>query len=123
MDKIILNATHRDLVGKKVKTLRREGKLPAVLFGHGVESTPILLDLKETSKILSTVGSSTLVTIDLDGDEYAALVRERQRDVLYRTLLHVDFQAISMTETVRTQVPIYIGDENARSLRFSLGGA
>jgi len=111
MEKIVINATHRDVIGKKVKVLRREGKLPAVLFGHGIESTPILMDLVETTKILSSVGSSTLVSIKLDGKEHAALVRERQRDVILRTLLHVDFQVVSMTETVRAQVPIHIGDE------------
>lgn len=113
MEKIVLEATRREVIGKKVKYLRREGKLPAVLFGHGIESTPIVLDLKETTKILSSVGSSTLVTVDLEGAEHAVLVRERQRDILYRTLLHVDFQAVSMTETVRAQVPIHIGDEEA----------
>jgi large subunit ribosomal protein L25 len=117
MEKIVLKATKRGLVGKKVKTLRKEGQLPAVLFGHGIVSTPISLDLKESSKILSSVGSSTLVTVDLDGKEFAALVRERQRDVLYRTLLHVDFQAVSMTETVRAQVPIHIGDEDAPAVK------
>jgi large subunit ribosomal protein L25 len=111
MEKIILKATLRELVGKKVKALRREGKVPGVLYGHGVDSTPIVLDLKETTKTLSTVGSSTLVTIDLDGKEFNALVRERQRDVIYRTLTHIDFQALSMTETVRTQVPVHIGDQ------------
>ena len=113
MEKIVLVATRREVIGKKVKNLRREGKLPAVLFGHGIESTPIVLDLKGTTKILSSVGSSTLVTVDLEGAEHAVLVRERQRDILYRTLLHVDFQAVSMTETVRAQVPIHIGDEEA----------
>ncbi len=111
MEKIILKATKRDVIGKKVKALRREGKVPGVLYGYGVESTPIVLDLKETTKILSSVGSSTLVTIDLDGKEYNALVRERQRDIIYRTLTHLDFQALSMTETVRTQVPVHIGDQ------------
>ena len=113
MEKIVLVAKRREVIGKKVKNLRREGKLPAVLFGHGIESTPIVLDLKGTTKILSSVGSSTLVTVDLEGAEHAVLVRERQRDILYRTLLHVDFQAVSMTETVRAQVPIHIGDEEA----------
>jgi len=113
MEKIVIEATRRDVIGKKVKNLRREGKLPAVLFGHGVESTPIVLNLKETTKILSSVGSSTLVTVNLEGAEHAVLVRERQRDILYRTLLHVDFQAVSMTESVRARVPIQIGDEEA----------
>ena len=112
MEKIVLDATRRDVVGKKVKVLRREGKLPAVLFGYGVEPTPILLDLRETAKTLSSVGSSTLLTLNLDGKEYNVLVRERQQDIIYRTLIHLDFQAVSMTETVRAQVPIYIGDQD-----------
>jgi large subunit ribosomal protein L25 len=116
MEKIVLTATHRDVIGKKVKNLRREGKLPAVLFGYGINSTPIVLDLKETTKILSTVGSSTLVTIDLEGKEFNALVRERQRDIIYRTLTHLDFQAISMTETVRTQVPVNIGEQDVAAV-------
>jgi len=111
MEKIVLNASRREVVGKKVKILRREGKLPAVLFGHGIESTPILLDQTETTKILASVGSSTLITMNLEGKDHTVLVRERQRDILLRTLLHVDFQAVSMTETVRAQVPIHIGDE------------
>jgi len=113
MEKKVLKATLREVTGKKVKVLRRDGKLPAVVFGHGIESTPILMDLKDATKILSSVGSSTLVTVDLDGKEYAALVRERQRDILHRTLLHVDFQVISMTETVRANVPIRIGEVEA----------
>jgi large subunit ribosomal protein L25 len=113
MEKIVINATRREVTGKKVRFLRREGKLPAVLFGFGVESTPITLDLREASRTLASVGSSTLVTIDLDGKEYNVLVRERQQDVIYRTLTHVDFQAVSMTETVRAQVAISVyGDEN-----------
>jgi large subunit ribosomal protein L25 len=113
MEKIVINATRREVTGNKVRFLRREGKLPAVLFGFGVESTPITLDLREASRTLASVGSSTLVTIDLDGKEYNVLVRERQQDVIYRTLTHVDFQAVSMTETVRAQVAISVyGDEN-----------
>jgi len=117
MDKIVLYATRRDVIGKKVKVLRREGKLPAVLFGYAVEPTPILLDLREATKTLSTIGSSTLVTIDLEGKEYAGLVRERQHDVIYRTLLHIDFQAVSMTETLRAQVSIHLGDEEPPAVK------
>jgi large subunit ribosomal protein L25 len=113
MERIVLKATRREVTGKKVRFLRREGKLPAVLFGYGVDSTPITLELKDSAKTLATVGSSTLVTLDLEGKEYNVLVRERQQDVIYRTLTHVDFQAVSMTETVRAQVAITIvGDED-----------
>lgn len=112
MEKIVLEAAVREVTGKKVRFLRREGKLPAVLFGYGVDPTPITLDLKETTKILDSVGSSTLVTVVLEGKEYNVLVRERQRDVIYRTLTHVDFQAVSMTEMVRAQVAIHLINED-----------
>ena len=111
MERIVLEAERRTVTGKKVKVLRRDGKLPAVVYGHGIEPTPIQMDEIVATKLLASVGSSTLVTIQLEGEEYAALVRERQRDIIYRNLTHVDFQAVSMTETVRANVPIYISDE------------
>jgi len=117
MNKIILNATRRKVVGKKVKVLRRAGKLPALLYGHGLDSTPIVLDMRDASKILSSVGSSTLVTIDLEGREHAALVRERQIDVIYRTLIHIDFQALSLTETTTAQVPLVLSEEDAPAVK------
>ena len=117
MEKIILEAEHRKVLGKKVKALRREGKLPAVVFGHNLETTPIVLDMRDASRTLAGVGSSTLVTIQLDGKEHAALVRERQYNVLLRTLLHVDFQAVSLTETLRTSVALILGDEDAPAVK------
>ena len=113
MDKIVMKATRREVIGKQVKALRREGKLPAVIYGHGVEPTAITLDARESNKVLSGVGSSTLITIDLEGEEYSVLVRDRQRHVLRHHLLHVDFQALSMTETVRASVNLVLGEEEA----------
>jgi large subunit ribosomal protein L25 len=106
MQKVALKAAKRETLGKKVGALRRDGKLPAVLYGHGIESTPITLDAHEATLRLSHLTSSSLVMIDLDGKEYPALVREKQRDYLKNRLLHVDFQVISMTEKVTTTVGI-----------------
>ncbi len=117
MDQITLNATRRQVIGKKVKTLRKEGKLPAVLYGHGLESTPIVLDARDARKILGSVGSSTLITVNLDGVQHTVLVRERQRDVLTRDYLHVDFQALSMTEKVRAMVRIELSEEIAPAVK------
>lgn len=117
MEKIIIEAQRREVLGKKVKVLRREGKLPAVIFGHGLETTPIVMDMREASRTLSTAGSSTLVTIKLDGKEHATLVRERQYEVLQRTLLHVDFQAIALDEKVRTSVAVILGEEDAPAVK------
>jgi len=106
MEKIVLKATKRDVVGKKVGALRRQGKLPAVLYGHRIETTPILLDAYEGSQTLSHLTSSTLVTIALDGMQYLAQVREKQREFIKNRLVHVDFQVVSLTEKMRTQVGI-----------------
>ena len=80
MDKVVLKATKREVLGRQVGALRRAGMLPAVLYGHGIESTPVTLEAHEAALKLSHVTSSSLMMIDLDGKEYPALVREKQRD-------------------------------------------
>jgi large subunit ribosomal protein L25 len=106
MEKVVLQATKREALGRKVGALRRAGKLPAVLYGHGIESTPVMLDALEAALKLSHLTSSSLVMVALDGKEYPTLVREKQRDYLKNRLLHLDFQVISMTEKVTTKVGI-----------------
>ena len=106
MENVVLKATKRDVVGKKVGALRRQGKLPAVLYGHHIETTPILLDAYAGSQTLSHLTSSTLLTIDLDGKQFLAQVREKQRDFIKNRLVHVDFQIVSLTEKMRTKVGI-----------------
>jgi large subunit ribosomal protein L25 len=106
MEKVALKATRREALGRQVGALRRAGLLPAVLYGHGIKSTPIMLDAHEATLRLSHLTSSSLVMIDLDGTEYPALVREKQRDYIKNRLLHLDFQVISMTEKVTTKVGI-----------------
>ncbi len=106
MENIVLKATKRDVVGKKVGALRRQGKLPAVLYGHRIETTPILLDAIEGAQTLSRLTSSSLLTIDIEGQQVLAQVREKQRDFIKNRLVHVDFQIVSLTEKMRTKVGI-----------------
>ena len=106
MEKVVLNATKRDVVGKQVKALRREGKLPAVIYGRHTEPININLDAHSASLALGKLTTSSLVTINLDGIEYPALVREKQRDYIKNRILHVDFLAVSLTETLRASVAV-----------------
>lgn len=106
MEKVVLKATKRDVVGKQVKAMRREGKLPAVIYGRHVEPIAIMLDAHSAGMALSKLTSSSLVTLDVDGKEYPALVRERQRDYIKGLLTHVDFLAVDLTEKIRTNVSI-----------------
>jgi large subunit ribosomal protein L25 len=106
MEKAAIQATVRAVTGKQVGQLRRDGKLPGVMYGRHFDTTPITMDLKEATRILSGLTSSSLVNIDLDGKQHAALVREKQRDYIVGTLKHVDFQVVSLTEKIRATVSI-----------------
>lgn len=108
MDSIKLTAKRRQITGKRVKAMRRAGHLPAVLYGHDLEPTPISLDLHDASLILGKLGSSSLIKIDLEGEELTALVRDRQRDYLKGIFLHIDFQVVSMTEKIKANVSINV---------------
>lgn len=111
MEKIVIQATPRTIVGKQVRALRREGQLPAVLYGPHTKPIMISMDAHSSSLILSHMTASSLVTIELEGKEYPALVREKQRNFITNKLLHVDFQVVSMTEKLRTNVGIQLEGE------------
>lgn len=105
-EQIVLNATKRTVVGKQVKALRRAGKLPGVIYGKHTEPVAISLEAHESGRILAGVGPSTLITIDVEGQQYPVLVRDRQYNYIYRYLTHIDFLAVSMTETLRAEVRV-----------------
>lgn len=111
MEEVIINANHRQIIGKHVKTMRREGKLPAVVYGKKIGSLPITLDYREVSRLLDRISPSTLVVVNIDGEKHYALVREKQRTPILGTIRHVDFLAVSLTDTVRTAVNIKLVGE------------
>jgi large subunit ribosomal protein L25 len=107
MEKAVLKASKRDVIGKQVRALRRNGQLPAVLYGRHIDNPiSIVLDQREAARTLAKTSSSSLVTIDLDGTEYPALVREKQKDFIKNRLTHVDFLAISLTEKLTAFVGV-----------------
>jgi large subunit ribosomal protein L25 len=108
MEEIVLKASQRTVIGKQVKAMRREGKLPAVIYGHHISPISIVMDLRDTTKSLTGLAPSALVTVDVDGTQHKTLIREKQRNKITGTLLHVDFMAVSMTEKLRSQVYIEI---------------
>ena len=106
MDTPKLKIQKRTLIGKQAKSLRQNGRLPGVLYGAGIESVPIELDLREASRLLSRASSSTLIELDLDNELHSVLVRETQRDVIRGNYLHVDFLKVAMDIRIRAVVPI-----------------
>jgi large subunit ribosomal protein L25 len=102
---LTLSAETRSVTGKKVKQLRREGKLPAVIYGKE-DTVSIQLDRLETARVLRTAGSNQLLSIDLDSSTRTVIVRDIQQHLLRRELLHIDFYEVKMGETLRTHARI-----------------
>lgn len=114
MDKVVLKANKREVIGKQVKALRRAGQLPAVIYGRHVEPISISLDAHTASLVLAKLTSSSLVTLDVDGTEFTAIVREKQRNYIKGVLTHIDFLALDLSEKIRTKVRItYTGISSA----------
>jgi large subunit ribosomal protein L25 len=107
MEKVVLKATKRDVTGKQVKALRRAGQLPGVIYGRHVEPISISLEAHSAGLAISKLTSSSLVTIDVDGTEYFALVREKQRNYIKGNFTHVDFLALDLNEKIRTKVRLH----------------
>ena len=113
MDAIALSSTHRSPGGKGVaRRLRAEGRLPAVLYGHGVESpTPLSLDPKEFTKALTNPkGLNAVFSIEVDGASHQVLAREMQRHPVSRQIMHIDLVAADPEKSIVTFVPVnFIG--------------
>jgi large subunit ribosomal protein L25 len=119
MEKYVLEAKKREVIGKKVKALRQEGMLPAVIYGSGIDPQPITLDTKAVLQTLKVIGANTLVTVKVGKKEHLALVRDVQREVIKRDLLHIDFQAVSLEESISTAVPIITDGEAPATKEFN----
>ena len=106
MEKVVLKATKRDVLGKQVRALRRDGQLPAVIYGRHVDQpVSISLDAHVAEQVFAKLTSSTLVMIEVaGGEEFTAIVREKQRNYIKGNLTHVDFLALDLTEKIRTKV-------------------
>lgn len=111
MSKIVINAEKRELIGKQVRQLRRQGKIPAVLYGHKIQSQAITLDFREASRNLEGLTSSSLIEVKLDGKAHPVIVREKQMNYIRAEIIHVDFQEVSLTEKLRTSVTIQLDGE------------
>lgn len=111
MSEMVLYAKQRTVIRKQVKALRREGLLPAVLYGTGIEPIPLELELFEAKKILSKMGSSTLISLKIGRQTHQVLVREIQRDVIRRDMKHVDFLKVAMDVVIRASVPVELVGE------------
>jgi large subunit ribosomal protein L25 len=113
MDKIELEVTNREILGKKVKHLRRQGITPVHLFGHGIESLSLQCDTGELERILAQAGHTGLIGLKLDKEKKprTVVIREFDRDWRRGKLLHVDFYQVKMEEKIKLEVPVVLVGE------------
>jgi len=119
MERVELKAEKRTVLGKKVKRLRREGIVPAVLYGHEVESVPLQVEERELRRILSQAGEHHLIELKIGRSRKPQMVlaRDVQWDVITRRPLHVDFYAVVMTEKITTALPVVLVGEAPATAR------
>jgi large subunit ribosomal protein L25 len=110
-----LAAEPRELVGKKVATLRRVGRLPAVVYGHGVSSENVSIDAHEFELLRRKAGQNALIDLSVNGSKARpVLVHDVQVHPVDRRPLHVDLFLVRMTEELTVDVPLVpIGTSNA----------
>ena len=113
MAEVTLQARKRAQTGKGVaRKLRAAARVPAVLYGQGMDSTPLDVDRRELlTAYQSDAGTNVLLNIEVDGESTPALTKELQRDPLKGALLHVDFVKVDLTQEVDVEVPVHIVGE------------
>lgn len=110
MATVSLNANSRDATGKGgARTLRSQGQVPAVIYGHGRDPQPLALNARDLDKLLSHIqAESTVIEVTVGGQTAKTLIREIQRHPIRRQILHVDFQALVAGEKVTVSIPIQL---------------
>ncbi len=108
-----LQVTKRDITGKKVKTLRREWLIPAVIYGKGMETINITCNKNDFVKLYRKGWVSTPITLKWDGVDQMVLIHDYQLDPVLDIATHVDFLAIKKGEKVETEVPLNITGESS----------
>ena len=110
---LTINAKIRKNLRKKVKSLRKKGTLPAILYGPKTKNTLLEIDLKEFEKVESEAGESSFISLKIEGKrkDYQVLIKEVQRESMTGKPIHVDFYQPSLKEKITTIIPLSFGGE------------
>ena len=127
MKTIDLKVEIRSEVGKKpAKAIRRQDKIPAILYGRGIKPTPLAMPAKDFHRVTHTkAGGNVLISLKVEGDKQkkdtTCLIKEVQRDPVSDKIYHVDFAAVSLTEKIQVKVPLIVKDAE-KSVGMKEGG-
>lgn len=114
MDKLKLEANVRDGKGLKVSKLRKQGIIPAVLYGHGIQTTSLSVSSNAFERVLKKAGESTIIELTVDGTLHPVLIHDVQKHFLTSLPQHVDFYQVNMTEKLKANIILeFIGESIA----------
>ena len=106
-----LKAEKRTVLGKKVKKLRREGLLPANVYGKGLKSTAIQIATADFEKVYKEAGETTVINLEFEGKTKPVLVKNMHMDFELHKPLHVDFYQVNLKVKVKAVVPVVLTGE------------
>lgn len=111
MKKYILTGQTRDVMGRKVKNLRRDGMLPATVYGKKISSQTIAVSGPDFAKTYATAGETGLIELTVGSNMSPVLIHNVQRHAVTGAVLHVEFYHVDLKEKVHTKVPlVFVGD-------------
>jgi large subunit ribosomal protein L25 len=113
MSETLLNAeTGRRAGSSDSRRLRAEGKIPAVVYGHGMDPISVSVDRRELRQALSgTAGMNTILDLTVDGNVYPSLIKDIQRHPVRRSVEHIDFIQVNLNEEIVVSIPIHLEGE------------
>jgi len=113
MEEVTLSAEVGRRTGSRpAGRLRRQGKIPGVVYGHGMDPVAVSVARRELRAALMTeAGLNALISLSIDGDTHLTVVREMQRDPVRREVTHVDFVVVRRDEQITAEVPIHMEGE------------
>ncbi len=119
MDRLSLHAEERKVLGKKVKALRRNGQLPAHVFGKKVETESVTVDKKTFLKTFGEAGETGLIDLKIGAEKVRpVMVRGVQYDPISGEPIHIDFYQVNLTQKVKVPVPLVLKGEEPESVKL-----
>ncbi len=111
MEQVPLEAQKRNILGRKVKNLRKSGLIPAHVFGHGIETEHIQLKAADFAKVFEKVGETGIIDLALGSAKKPVMVKGIQIHPVTDLILHIDFYQVNLSEKVKVNVPLEISGE------------
>ena len=105
-EKVELTVQLRDITGKKVHALRRDGIVPGVVYGHGFPSKSVMAEDISITKVVKRAGRRQPVELTIDGKKQLAMIKATDVDPVKNRLRHVAFMTIKQNEEVETEIPV-----------------